>query len=67
MKTQSKGRQRQKEKQEETEDKQISLFDLYPDNHPVLKELSALDLSNMTPIQALNTLYELQKKLKDTN
>ena len=33
----------------------------------ILKELAGLDVSNMTPIQALNTLYELQKRLKETN
>lgn len=48
-------------------EKQMSLFDLYPSDHPVLKELAGLDVSNMTPIQALNTLYELQKRLKETN
>lgn len=48
-------------------EKQMSLFDIYPADHPVLKELAGLDVSNMTPIQALNTLYELQKKLKETN
>ena len=48
-------------------EKQMSLFDIYPADHPILKELAGLDVSNMTPIQALNTLYELQKRLKETN
>ena len=48
-------------------EKQMSHFDIYPADHPVLKELAELDVSNMTPIQALNTLYELQKRLKETN
>ena len=48
-------------------EKQMSLFDIYPADHPVLKELAGLDVSNMTPIQALNTLYELQNRLKETN
>ena len=48
-------------------EKQMSLFDISPADHPVLKELAGLDVSNMTPIQALNTLYELQKRLKETN
>ena len=48
-------------------EKQMSLFDIYPADHPVLKELAGLDVSNMTPIQALNTLYELQKRLKESN
>ena len=67
VRTSVKEKQQTKEKEDKAEDKQISLFDLYPDDHPVLKELAALDVSNMTPIQALNTLYELQKKLKNTN
>ena len=37
-------------------EKQMSLFDIYPADHPVLKELAGLDVSNMTPIQALNTV-----------
>ena len=31
---------------------------------PVEQELKALDLGNMTPIQALNLLYELQQKCR---
>ena len=30
-----------------------------------LKELKELDLGNLTPIEALNTLYQLQNKLKN--
>ena len=48
-------------------EKQMSLFDIYPADHPVLKELAGLDVSNMTPIQALNTLYELQTRFTETN
>lgn len=44
--------------------KQMSLFDIFPDDHPVLKELSSLDISNMTPLEAINELYKLQKDLK---
>ncbi len=40
---------------------QLSLFELEP--HPVLEELKSLDLSNLTPIEALNKLKELQDKL----
>ncbi len=43
---------------------QMSLFDIYPEDHPVLKQIREMDISNMTPIQALMTLDELQKKLK---
>jgi len=31
------------------------------DSHPVLEELKELDVLNMTPIEALNKLYELQQ------
>ncbi len=31
-------------------------------NHPVLSELSSLDIDTMSPIEALNTLAELKKK-----
>ncbi len=43
---------------------QMSLFDAVPDEN-VLKELQDLDLSNMTPMEALNTLYRLQNRLKN--
>lgn len=43
---------------------QISLFDTVQDND-VLEELKNLDVSNLTPIDALNTLYQLQNKLKN--
>ena len=43
---------------------QMSLFDTVQDND-VLEELKNLDVSNLTPIDALNTLYQLQNKLKN--
>lgn len=43
---------------------QISLFDTVDDDE-ILTELKELDLSNYTPIEALNKLYELQGKLKN--
>ena len=43
---------------------QMSLFDTVKDDD-VLKELKELDLGNLTPIEALNTLYQLQNKLKN--
>ena len=45
-------------------DGQLSLFDIYPEDHPVLKQIREMDISNMTPIQALMKLDELQKKLR---
>ena len=43
---------------------QMSLFDTVKDDD-VLEELKCLDVSNLTPIDALNTLYQLQNKLKN--
>ena len=46
------------------ESEQISLFDTVKDDD-IIKELGDLELSSMTPIDALNTLYRLQTKLKN--
>lgn len=43
---------------------QMSLFDTVKDDD-VLEELKNLDVGNMTPIDALNTIYRLQNKLKN--
>jgi DNA mismatch repair protein MutS len=43
---------------------QMALFDTVSDSD-VLKELEELDVSNLTPIDALNTIYHLQNKLKN--
>lgn len=43
---------------------QFSLFDTIKDDD-VLKELKELDISHMTPIDAMNKLYQLQNKLKN--
>ena len=43
---------------------QMSLFDTVKDED-VIKELQEIDVSNMTPLDALNTLYRLQNKLKN--
>jgi len=34
-------------------------------NHPVLQELRSLDIQRMTPLEAINKLYQLQKSLND--
>ena len=51
-------------KYDEVDLAQISLFDTVKDDD-VLEEIKALDVSNLTPIDALNTLYQLQNKLKN--
>ncbi len=43
---------------------QMSLFDTVKDDD-VLEELKELDVSNLTPLDALNTIYRLQNKLKN--
>jgi len=43
---------------------QISLFDTVKDED-VLEELKSIDIGNLTPVDALNTLYCLQNKLKN--
>ncbi len=43
---------------------QMSLFDTVSDSD-VLKELEEIDVSNLTPIDALNTIYRLQNRLKN--
>ena len=43
---------------------QMSLFDTTSDED-VLKELSEVDIQNLTPLDALNTLYRLQSRLKN--
>ena len=43
---------------------QISLFDTVTDED-VIQELKEIDVSNLTPVDALNTLYRLQNRLKN--
>lgn len=48
----------------EMEMEQISLFDTVKDDD-IIRELREMDLSNMTPLDALNTMYRLQNKIKN--
>ncbi len=43
---------------------QMSLFDTVKDED-ILNELQEINISNLTPLDALNTLYRLQNKLKN--
>lgn len=43
---------------------QMSLFDTMTDN-TIIQELASIDLGNITPIEALNRLYQLQSKVKN--
>ena len=51
-------------KYDEVDIAQMSLFDTVKDDD-VLEELKNLDVGNMTPIDALNTIYRLQNRLKN--
>lgn len=43
---------------------QMSLFDTVKDDD-IIAELRDVDISNLTPIEAMNKLYELQNKVKN--
>ena len=53
-----KGRRPQKEPSPE----QLHLFG---ERSPVLEELSKIDISSMTPLEAITKLYELQQRAKE--
>ena len=44
------------------EERQLSLFD-FSGPHPVVERIKALDLDNMTPMQALKVLHQLKKEI----
>ena len=58
------GKAKKAEHYDEVDMAQMSLFDTVTDED-VLKELKEVDVSNLTPIDALNTLYRLQSKLNN--
>lgn len=43
---------------------QMSLFDTVQDND-IIEEIKNLDMSNLTPMEAMNILYNLQNKIKN--
>lgn len=53
-----------KKKYDELDLAQFSLFDTVKDDD-VLEELKNIDITNLTPMDALNTIYRLQNKLKN--
>ena len=55
---------KKKEKLAEVDLTQMSLFDTVSDND-IIEELRNVDVGNLTPIEALNKLYELQNKVKN--
>lgn len=55
---------KQKSRLDEVDLSQISLFDTVNDDD-ILAELRETDISNMTPLEAMNKLHELQNKIKN--
>ena len=55
---------KKKEHLDEVDLTQMSLFDAVNDNY-IIEELKEIDVGNLTPIEALNKLYELQNKIKN--
>lgn len=51
-------------KYDEVDLEQMSLFDTVKDED-IIKELQEIDVGHLTPVDALNTLYRLQNKLKN--
>ena len=49
---------------DEVEAGQLSLFDAM-NNDTIIDEISQIDITSMTPMDALNTLYNLQNKIKN--
>jgi DNA mismatch repair protein MutS len=40
---------------------------LFPETNPLLDELKTLDVNGLSPIEALNRLYEWQRKYLEPN
>ena len=57
-------KKRKKEHLDEVDLTQMSLFDTVSDDN-IIDELRNVDIGNMTPLDALNKLYELQNKVKN--
>lgn len=62
--TREEGKPKKAVKYDELDLGQISLFDTVTDED-VLKELMEVEVTTLTPLDALNTLYRLQNKLKN--
>jgi DNA mismatch repair protein MutS len=61
---QSPARRRKKKKVDEVDMHQMSFVGAVTDED-VLRELKEIDVTTLTPIEAMNTLYALQNKLKN--
>ena len=63
IRAKSKQKVRQK-KYDEVDLEQMSLFDTVK-NEDIIDELREIDITNLTPMDALNTIYRLQNKIKN--
>ena len=57
------GSRRRRPKQADTP--QLPLFDATPPTPEVIQALLGVDVSSLTPLEALNKLYELQERAKE--
>ncbi len=57
-------KKKEKEHLDEVDLTQMSLFDTISDDD-IIEELRNVDIGNLTPLEALNKLYELQNKVKN--
>ena len=55
---------KKKNQLDEVDMTQMSLFDTVKDDD-IIAELGSIDISHLTPIEAMNKLYELQNKVKN--
>ena len=57
-------KKKQKIRYDEVDMTQMSLFDTVQDND-IVEEIKGLDMGNLTPMEAMNILYNLQNKIKN--
>lgn len=43
----------------------VQLSFLGPETHPLIEEIKALDVDSLSPLEALNKLYELKQKAQE--
>ena len=45
--------------------KSVAFRLIKPQDNDIIEELKGIDIGNLTPMEALNTLYNLQNKIKN--
>jgi len=55
----------EKNKKEKKEDNTVKQLPLFNPADPILKEIEEKEIVNMTPLEAINFLYEVKQKLKE--